>query len=40
MTFHRKTDVPRRAPTRNATAEKLLVAASELMIARHSTDIS
>ncbi len=40
MTLHLKTDAPRRAPARNATAEKLLVAASELMIARHSTDIS
>jgi len=40
MTLHLKPDVPRRAPTRNATAETLLVAASELMIARHSIDIS
>jgi AcrR family transcriptional regulator len=32
--------VTHKSSTRNATAEKLLVAASELMISRHSTDVS
>ncbi len=40
MTQHPNTASHPRAPVRNATAEKLLVAASELMITRQSTDVS
>ncbi|MBN9002990.1 MAG: TetR family transcriptional regulator, partial [Rhizobiales bacterium] len=41
MTTHLNTATNHhRSPGRNATADKLLVAASELMIARNSTDVS
>ncbi len=40
MTLHSNTAAQPRSPTGNTTAEKLLVAASELMIARHSIDVS
>lgn len=40
MTLHSNTAAHPRSATGNTTAEKLLVAASELMIARHSTDVS
>lgn len=40
MTLHSNTAAHHRSSAGNATAEKLLVAASELMILRHSTDVS
>ena len=40
MTPHLNTRPNNRLAARNATADKLLVAASELMITRHSTDVS
>lgn len=40
MTQHPNTATHPRASARNATADKLLVAASELMITRQSTDVS
>lgn len=40
MTQHPNTASSPRASARNATADKLLVAASELMITRQSTDVS
>jgi AcrR family transcriptional regulator len=40
MTPHLNTIAHPRATARNSTAEKLLVAASELMIARNATDVS
>lgn len=40
MTLHSNTASHPRSSARNATAEKLLVAASELMITRQSTDVS
>jgi AcrR family transcriptional regulator len=40
MTPHPNTAPHPRSSARNATAEKLLVAASELMIARQSIDVS
>lgn len=40
MTLHPNTASHPRSSARNATAEKLLVAASELMITRQSTDVS
>lgn len=40
MRPHPNSITQQRSPARNATADKLLVAASELMIARHSIDVS
>ncbi|MCO5130396.1 MAG: TetR family transcriptional regulator [Xanthobacteraceae bacterium] len=40
MRPHLNATAHHRSPARNATAEKLLVAASELMIARHAIDVS
>ena len=40
MTPHLNTGTATRAPSKNTTAEKLLLAASELMIARNSPDVS